>query len=728
MSQKPTPQQEPITYCNLLHIPLEPYMHPAAKPFLGIYLSSKEIESIIYPSCEDNTFIQVGGVIDGTAAMEAGLQKDDVILSINDQPTCKDKTNVSMSFKDLIGQLGIGSTINMNILRDEERISLTAELKKRPSYRQDEANHPYFEECQDSPSRLEMKLHELETLPVFYGIMTGLNEQSDTIHNINWFDKERFNPFQLKEFTYMMRHPLGAGAVTRELSENFIELTDKKEWQMEDMIKRAAYLIDIELSHSYESVNEVTFPGLINAVQETKDRVEKALINLTEEEKTFLYEKALHQWDDEEWETILETSLKIDLKGLIEAFSPLLSFLKSDNLSLLKKDIEKRFGNSEVPILFEDNTPFGKIIVGGSESNTYIDDTAIILDIGGNDLYLNNAGGTRAGMPISLVIDWEGDDRYINKENVSQGAGVMGGGFLFDLSGNDTFSSLDGTQGAGFFGIGILYNQGGDSIYKSRRLSQGAGQMGIGLIWNKDGDNLYVCSEEGQAIGFFSGAGILIDEKGDDFYQLGGIEPDFREPLISTVSMGQGFGLGIRPKDGAKGVSGGIGIMIDKRGSDSYFADYFAQGASYYYGVGILNDLSGNDQYISGRYAQGAGIHSSVGVLMDHKGDDFYYTSFGVAQGMGHDYGIGYLEDTVGNDIYQGGILSQGSATIGGLGIIIDSYGKDSYKSSNNSQAFASDEECIGIMIDTESENDFISNHKNPESVRVGVKNTLQNP
>lgn len=103
-------------------------------------------------------------------------------------------------------------------------------------------------------------------------------------------------------------------------------------------------------------------------------------------------------------------------------------------------------------------------------------------------------------------------------------------------------------------------------------------------------------------------------------------------------------------------MPGGIGMLIDKEGNDTYIADYFTLGASYYYGLGVLDDGAGDDQYLSGRYSQGAGIHSSVGVLIDRKGNDFYY-SFLIRppQGVGHDYGVGYLEDDRGDNRYRVG-------------------------------------------------------------------------
>jgi hypothetical protein len=246
--------------------------------------------------------------------------------------------------------------------------------------------------------------------------------------------------------------------------------------------------------------------------------------------------------------------------------------------------------------------------------------------------------------------------------------------------------------------------------------------MGIGMMISLDGDDRYLCSHDGQALGLFGGAGILIDSAGNDFYQLGGLIPDFRDPQKSTVSMGQGFGKGLRPEENLYGAPGGIGMLIDEGGDDTYLADYFAQGASYYYGVGILDDRAGNDRYIAGRYAQGAGIHSSVGVLLDRKGNDSYYASYGVSQGSGHDFGIGFLEDDQGNDSYWGGTLVQGAATNGSLGILINQTGKDQYTCVDQGQAFAREEDSLGMMINITPVKSSIQNLQDCLSVKIGRK------
>ncbi len=710
---------ESLSYCEMLHVPSTPNPHPPPKPYLGVYLSSTKMDG---PSvhCKDNVSVQAAGIIEGSPADEAGLKKDDIILSVNGIPTCGDQDNIFTSFKKMIEHQEIGSISTMDVMRGGHRLSLTARLKEAPVHRQQEALHPDIGVC-NATSLIENTLRDRGGLTVFESVIDGLYQRSNTVHNPGWSYEKESNPLQLTELTYLMRHPLAAGAVAKELSQQLVAPLHERNWRLDETIRRAAGLLDLDLPR-FEDPGEITFPRLLQIMEAAKKRVEQVLSRLTLEDRTLLEEKALRPWDDDKWNEVLDISMKLDRRELLAAFSPLLSFLTRDNLSLLREDLIKRFGRNSGPILFEAVTPIGKVIVGGPGPNVYTEDAALILDLGGDDLYLNNAGGTRPGMPVALVIDWEGNDRYITKENFSQGAGLLGGGFLIDLSGNDTFVSLDGSQGAGFFGIGLLYHGSGDSVYNARSFSQGTGQMGMGLIMNGTGNDHYLCSHHGQGLGLFGGAGILIDEAGDDYYQLGGSEPDFRDPLKSTVSMGQGFGLGVRPDKGTHGVPGGIGMLIDERGNDVYIADYFAQGSSYYYGIGILNDMAGNDRYISGRYSQGAGIHSSVGVLVDQEGDDFYYASFGVAQGMGHDYGVGFFEDDHGDDTYWGGTLVQGATTGGGIGVFIDREGKDRYWHLDKGQGFAAEAGSVAIMMTKEPPDGLKSPYDGKRSVRLGLR------
>jgi PDZ domain-containing protein len=694
-----TPPSAAFSYCDLLHV--QPFARPAMepKPYLGIYMAPKKPEHV-EQACAGGNFVQAAGIIKGSPAWKAGIRIDDVVLSLGGSPVCGDAGQIILSFKKMIEAQETGTPIALEVLRDREKISLPVVLERRPIHEQPEAEHPGIDKCSGRVSLLEQALRSHDAVPGFFDLADGLRLRSMAVHNPGSDPEKGPHPLQLNEVTYLMRHPLLSGIVAKALSERMSAPFDDRNWQGSDLLIRAAALLDIAIPPG-KSPAEASFPALLRVMEETKKRIDDALENLTPGEKDLVREKAFDPADDDQWNRVLEISLKVDRSKMLNALAPLFVFLTQDNLLRLKKDLHSRFEGIDKPVLYETMTSFGKVVVGGTGPNTYRENAALILDLGGDDLYLNNAGGTRPKMPLSLVIDWGGDDRYLGQEDFSQGAGLLGAGMLLDLGGKDTFISRDGSQGAGFWGLGFLYHGAGKATFRARKFSQGTAQMGMGILINAGKDDRYLCSYGGQGLGLFGGAGILIDQAGDDLYQLGGLEPDFRDPRQSTQSYGQGFGMGARPDKEKNGVPGGIGMLIDKQGDDAYLADYFSQGASYYYGLGILDDRSGNDQYFSGRYSQGAGIHSSVGVLVDRGGDDLYYSSFGVSQGMGHDFGVGVLEDAGGEDHYQGGTLVQGAATSGGLGILLDPSGADRLSHTGIGQGQATDETGMGIMIST---------------------------
>ncbi|MGA3206257.1 MAG: PDZ domain-containing protein [Syntrophales bacterium] len=708
------------TYCGIFHVSQEPSLASSPMPYLGVYLESQTLKKSL-PSYREAVYVSVEGVLRGSPAAKAGLQKDDVILSMNGKPTCRDAGGVEEAFRKTIEKLPVDTEIRMEVLRGEKILSLMARTAERPHHDQPEATHRDAPSCTGPPSLLESSLVANGALPLFQGIISGLYQRSNQLHNLDSPLEVPFHPLQLKEATYLLRHPLNAGVIAQEISRQLTEPLEEVDWKLDEVLRRAVLLTDEELPACVQP-KEITFPALLQTIEEAAKQVREAMRGLTPEQQTLLREKALDQWNDPQWNAILELSSKVDRRALFKAFSSLVSFLRKDNMDKLKNDLLKRFKNREDPILFQAETSAGLVIVGGNRSKVYDKDAALILDLGGNNLYLNNAGGTRPDIPVAMVIDWGGHNRYIARDNFSQGAALFGGGFLIDLGGHSTFVALDGSQGAGLWGIGLLYHGDSSSVFLSRSISQGVGQMGVGLLVGREGHDSYSCLYGGQAFGLYGGAGILINKGGNNTYRLGGLRPDFRDPQKSTVSMGQGFGYGWRTDGDKKGVPGGIGILIDEKGDDTFIADYFAQGSSYYYGIGILDNRGGNNRYIAGRYAQGAGIHTAIGVLLNRGGKSTYFTSYGVSQGMGHDYGVGFLQDDKGESEFKGGVLVQGAATQGGLGILADLGKKSRFVSDSSGQGFAKEEDCLGILISPKIQEDNNLTHSGRMAVRIGRK------
>ncbi len=188
---------------------------------------------------------------------------------------------------------------------------------------------------------------------------------------------------------------------------------------------------------------------------------------------------------------------------------------------------------------------------------------------------------------------------------------------------------------------------------------------------------------------------VILDLGGDDRYEEGTVGPH-RSILLVYDRSGDDVYNGIRT--GIQGSAiGGVSLLIDGGGNDTYEAADLAQG-SVLAGIGILVDVGGNDRYRADRRAQGHAV-GGIGLLLDRTGDDVYHGAM-LVQGVGGPWGIGILADNCGNDRYfaggkypggyddspgfggwsQGvGVGPRGAAN-GGIGLLLEGAGDDVYE------------------------------------------------
>ncbi|MDC1141708.1 peptidylprolyl isomerase [Planctomycetota bacterium] len=344
--------------------------------------------------------------------------------------------------------------------------------------------------------------------------------------------------------------------------------------------------------------------------------------------------------------------------------------------------------------------PNGLFVIGGAGPNTYSGDNFIgIIDIGGNDVYSGRVAGG-IGLPgqpaFSFVLDLEGNDQYLG-EDFTQGFGFNGVGILHDLGkGNDVYRSRFCSQGAGLCGYGELYDDGGDDIYTADSFTQGAGSFGYGQLTDASGNDTYRACRYSQAFAQVMGVGVLTDGDGNDTYYAGGRY--LHQPLFEDryQSLSQGFAIGNR-RWGETG--GGIALLLDSGdGNDTYTADIYGQGSSYWYSLGMLVDEGGNDVYTLGQYGQGAGIHLSAGILVDLKGDDAYTNPYGVGTGGAHDWSVGWLIDRAGNDSYTGN--GQGQGLNFSTAVLLDCAGNDTHISAHKGNIGQGKNNSVSLLID----------------------------
>lgn len=356
------------------------------------------------------------------------------------------------------------------------------------------------------------------------------------------------------------------------------------------------------------------------------------------------------------------------------------------------------------------NTPIGKIALNGSANNVY--DAApylLILDTGGDDVYRFHADARRTDNPISLIVDLAGNDRYESDAPGAFGAGILGYGFLLDVSGNDVYKTGDVGPGTGLFGVGMLIDRSGNDTYLTHRVGEGAAVCGIGILSDLSGKDTYRCMEMAQGYGGVRGCGVLVDRMGDDTYEADDTHIDYPSPQTAqhNVSLAQGcaFGRRAHPGDGYS-LAGGVGLLVDGQGDDHYRCGVFGQGTAYWYGLGMLVDMRGNDSYEGVWYCQGSAAHYAVAALCDLGGDDHYLATMHQSQGQGHDFSIGLLYDARGNDVYTcQGDGSDGSGRWNGIGLFWDAGGDNTYHTGINSLGEVGDSRpeslCLGLFADT---------------------------
>lgn len=361
----------------------------------------------------------------------------------------------------------------------------------------------------------------------------------------------------------------------------------------------------------------------------------------------------------------------------------------ADSLINLKKTNKKiDWKNQNLNI----NTPIGRIVISGTgvDEHQYTD-AILVIDLGGNDVYKGCVGGTYSlDMGISLHVDLEGNDSYINEDEyiVSQGGAIFGAAMLLDISGNDRYISKRLSQGGAMLGFGILADIEGDDYYDLWTDGQGAAYFGVGLAIDGKGNDKYRLWGDGQGYGGVGGVGVLINRTGNDHYWAEkDVNKVYRPDLHSkdkehNYTYCQGSGVG-RRGDVTDGHSwaGGMGVLIDIDGDDLYESGNWSQGCGYWYGMGFLYDGNGNDKYISTTWSQACGAHFCIGGLFDDGGDDEFqiWENWASGMGFGHDYTISIFYNNGGNDKYKLKDDGLGYAINKSQVFFIDTEGNDIY-------------------------------------------------
>ncbi len=490
-----------------------------------------------------------------------------------------------------------------------------------------------------------------------------------------------------------------------------------------------------------ERVPLETLADRMTAVIESADSfLKQAFSNISPEEKTRLlkiFPRALNDFlktgNLSDRDALLTTAAakKIHMASLLRGFSVLSKLFSQDFLGAIRRTgsnapsiplDHKKYAGLKGRFLLIRETPVGLMLIGDKGPNVYGANAALIIDLGGNDVYMNNAGASIheiqenavSGIPFAtgVVIDFEGDDRYISPEFAAVASGFFGLGVVLDMEGNDFYDGGQLSLGASFFGMGCLMDLAGNDTYVSSEGGQGCAFFGAACLFDGKGDDLYSGAKYVQGIGGPMGFGELLDGAGKDHYRAGWKYGSSYGTKGIYQACSQGVGWGFR-----KHAAGGVGILLDSGGDDTYEAGNFSQGTGYYLGLGVLRDDAGNDTYRGSRYCQGSAAHQAAGALLDIGGNDVYSGKIAANQGAAWDLSVACLVDYAGNDDYNAGDLSLGAAAQNGVGLFFDGEGSDRYVSPARSLGFSGDLSYgggrnagnLGIFLDVGGGKDFFT-------------------
>jgi hypothetical protein len=283
----------------------------------------------------------------------------------------------------------------------------------------------------------------------------------------------------------------------------------------------------------------------------------------------------------------------------------------------------------------------------GAGADRYLHDYALLVDEGGDDVYLNNAGGSlldiRRGPARAPDRAPARGCHKISVEFMEEC--IAGVALLIDESGNDTYGAREAPDptddafctsdplvrridlaGAGLAGVGILIDKTGNDRYVGKTTSLGSGHLaGVGILRDEAGDDSYLAIRNAQGYALLGGFGLLRDEGGNDVfdrYMPRPLDPDaaYQRPGSGGVVDDRGT-CDVLPRQlqGSGFLFGAVGVLVNLGGDDSY--------------RGAAPAVQKSDAFMFPHGSQGYGGNGGFGVLSDVGGRDLYQEVPGRADG-----------------------------------------------------------------------------------------------
>ncbi|MCA1814003.1 MAG: hypothetical protein LC624_08635 [Halobacteriales archaeon] len=372
-------------------------------------------------------------------------------------------------------------------------------------------------------------------------------------------------------------------------------------------------------------------------------------------------------------------------------------------------------------VVFHD--PGDLVVVGDAGANTYRGNTLgnpfleatanlLTLDEGGDDLYLNNAGGAYPTTPCYTYAFFlfHTTTQFKLPDPSRPDLGLCGNGLSaaasIDLGGDDTYVSDQEAgvdehqvaQGSSMFGgLGFLVDEAGDDTYEATLVERGLAYQAV---------------QGGSGAISFYGFALFLDGAGSDAYravELGSAHPENSQQRAQGggeavfLDLGPGddtfFASQEGPAPAWQGAQGFLATFVDEAGDDTFTLLQATGAASQQLGHGEDGPmllLHGDDTYVAHQECagtcgfqdvQGSAEAGGAGQLVDVEGDDVYEAVAGSLATQGAQGGAIFapamLVDLAGNDTYlasAAALYQYAQAGSGGSAILLyDGGGDDRY-------------------------------------------------
>ncbi len=305
---------------------------------------------------------------------------------------------------------------------------------------------------------------------------------------------------------------------------------------------------------------------------------------------------------------VISQSYYLDsLRILSAGFSFLIEIIKlNDNFKINFKDAKKHIKTTII------ETKYGKIALGGTGNDHYKGDFALIVDLGGDDVYdiEINSKNDAIRYPLRLIVDFMGNDKY-RSGSYGLASGYFGVGLILDLAGNDSYEGGDFSLGCGIFGLGGIIDYSGNDTYKSHSFSQASSVIGMGFLIDYSGNDSYTASHFSQSFAGPKSFSFLHDKAGNDRYII--------KTKRTQMSFSQAVSVGLDDLWG-----GGIAVLIDEAGIDTFSSTNVTQSFAIGHGFTALINYGSNATYTADNYAQSVSIGNSHSILADFSTESIF--------------------------------------------------------------------------------------------------------